>query len=133
MFQVYVLAVPQNNELVSFVHNSRKEGSKLMIMAMTMIIFSISSFLILNGKATMREMHLCASLIKQMETVQEAERKFKNKSLALASASHDVRASLAALTGLIEMSYDEVDPASELNTNLKQMESCTKDLLGDMN
>lgn len=75
-------------------------------------------------------MHLCAALINQMEATQQAERKSMNKSLAFASANHDVRASLAAFTGLIEICYDEVAPGSKLETNLMQMEDCSKDLLG---
>ena len=71
-----------------------------------------------------------ASLIKQIQATEQAERKSTNKSLAYASASHDVRASLAGLNGLIEMSFEEVVAGSELESNLKQMNSCTKDLLG---
>ncbi|KAJ1404741.1 Signal transduction response regulator, receiver domain [Sesbania bispinosa] len=78
-------------------------------------------------------MHLCASLIKQMEATQQSERKNMNKSLAFASASHDLRTSLAGLTGLIELSYKLVKAGSRLETNLKQMEDCTHDLLGLLN
>lgn len=131
MFQVYVLAVPQNR-LVSFDLNYyKKKGLTLLIVMMAMIIIAMLSFLFLNAGATRREMHLCASLIKQMEATQQAEQKNMNKSLALASVSHDVRTSLAGLTGLIEMSNELVVPGSELATNLKQMDGCTKDLLGN--
>lgn len=75
-------------------------------------------------------MHLCAALIKQMEATQQAERKSTNKSIAFAKASHDVRSSLAGIIGLIEICHNEVAPRSELEINLVQMESCTKDLLG---
>ncbi|KAJ1412567.1 Signal transduction response regulator, receiver domain [Sesbania bispinosa] len=68
-----------------------------------------------------------------MEATQQAERKSMNKSLALASASHDVRNALAGLTGLIEMSDQEVVHGSKLHTNLRLMHSCTKDLLGLLN
>ncbi|KAF7804918.1 histidine kinase CKI1 [Senna tora] len=114
---VYVLAIPQNG-LVHFVEKSRKEGLKLLIVVMVMMIFSFLSSVI--------------TLIKQMKATQEADRRM-NKSLALASASHEIRNSLANLTGLIHMSYDEVVPASELDTHLKQMDFCTKDLLGLLN
>ncbi|XP_070048863.1 histidine kinase CKI1-like [Nicotiana tomentosiformis] len=50
-------------------------------------------------------MYLCAALIKQMEATQQAERKSMNKSTAFALANHDVRASLAGLNGLIDLSY----------------------------
>ncbi|KAL6968617.1 hypothetical protein U1Q18_034418 [Sarracenia purpurea var. burkii] len=68
-----------------------------------------------------------------MEATQQAERKSLNKSLAFARASHDVRASLAGLTGLIDVCREEVAPVSDLETNLMLMEACTKDLLGILN
>lgn len=129
MFQVYVLAVPQDG-LVSFVHKSTKHALVLLIVMIVMILISVFNFVVLNAIVGRREMHLCASLIKQMEATQQAERKSMNKSLAFASASHDVRNSLAGLTCLIEKSFEEVTPGSELEISLKQMDACTKDLLG---
>ncbi|XP_028771219.1 histidine kinase CKI1-like [Neltuma alba] len=128
----YVLAIPQNG-LVTFVRESRKRGLVLMSTMIVMILASIFSFLLLNAIMGRREMRLCFSLIKQMEATQQAERKSMNKSLAFASAGHDIRAFLAGLTGLIEMSYEEVIPGSELEANLKQMGTCTEDLLGLLN
>lgn len=130
MFQVYVLAVPRNG-LVRFVLDIKKKGLKLSTAMIVMILVAMFSFLFINVRHVRREMHLCWSLIKQNEATQQAERKCMNKSLAFASASHDVRASLAGLTGLIEMSYHKVAHASELGTNLRQMDSCTRDLLGN--
>lgn len=130
LFQVFVLAVPQNGS-VSFDLSNMKKGLALMIVMMVMVFIAMFSFLFINGRALRREMHLCASLIKQMEATQQAERKNMNKSLAFASASHDIRNSLACLTALIEMSHELVDPNSELETNLKQMEGCTQDLIGN--
>ncbi|RDX83242.1 Histidine kinase CKI1, partial [Mucuna pruriens] len=129
---VYVLAVPQNG-LVGFVLDIRKKGLTLLSAMVVMIVIAMVSFVFINVRFVRREMYLCGSLIKQKEATQQAERKCMNKSLAFASASHDVRASLAGIIGLIEMSYHEVAPASELGTNLRQMDSCTKDLLGLLN
>lgn len=126
-----MLAVPQKG-FVSFDLNYKKKGLILLIVMMAMIFMAIFSFLLTSVRARRREMHLCASLIKQMEATQQAERKNMNKSLAFAIASHDVRASLAGLIGLIEMSYKLVASTSELETNLKQMEDCTQDLLGNI-
>lgn len=75
-------------------------------------------------------MFLCAAFIKQMDATQEAERKSMNKSQALAGASHDIRASLAAITAWIELSRD-CNTDSVLQANLSQMHACTKDLLGN--
>ncbi|KAM1709695.1 hypothetical protein ACFXTN_000170 [Malus domestica] len=78
-------------------------------------------------------MHLCNTLIRQMEATQQAERKSMNKSLAFSTASHDIRAALAGITGLINISKDEVSLGSELETNLRQMETCANDLFGILN
>lgn len=131
IFQVHVLAVPKNG-FVSSNLNYKKKGLILLIVTMVTIFIALFSFLFTNCRATRREMHLCASLIKQCEATQQAEKKNMNKSIAFASASHDVRASLAGITGLIEISYELVAPGSELHTNLKQMNDCTQDLLGNI-
>ncbi|KDP36574.1 hypothetical protein JCGZ_08341 [Jatropha curcas] len=68
-----------------------------------------------------------------MEATQQAERKSMNKSLAFAGASHDIRAALAGITGLIQISYEEVSPGSDLKMNLQQMDGCAKDLVGLLN
>ncbi|XP_048332298.2 histidine kinase CKI1 [Ziziphus jujuba] len=105
----------------------------LFISAIIIMVVSIVSVGFIIVRAARREMHLCASLIKQIEATRQAETKSMNKSLAIASASHDIRASLAGITGLIEICYDEVVPGSQVETNLKQMEACIKDLLGILN
>ncbi|GAV87387.1 LOW QUALITY PROTEIN: Response_reg domain-containing protein/HATPase_c domain-containing protein, partial [Cephalotus follicularis] len=115
------------------VHQTSKfELSLLIIMVVIMVIF-IFSFVFLMMRATQGDMHLHAALIKQMEGTQQAERKCVNKSVAFASTSHDIRAALAGITGLIEICYEEVAPRSDLETKLKQMEGCTKDLVGSLN
>ncbi|ONK61908.1 uncharacterized protein A4U43_C08F34810 [Asparagus officinalis] len=55
------------------------------------------------------------------------------KSLAFASASHDVRTSLAGISGLIELCRDDVPPQSELDINLIQMNACASKLLEILN
>ncbi|KAF8119112.1 hypothetical protein N665_0001s0161 [Sinapis alba] len=82
-----------------------------------------------------REMHMRATLINQMEATQQAERKSMNKSQAFARASHDIRSSLAGITGLIDLCHDsqEVRLGSELETRLKLVNGCTKDLLDLLN
>ncbi|XP_047326070.1 histidine kinase CKI1-like [Impatiens glandulifera] len=80
-----------------------------------------------------RKMSLRASLIKQMEATQQAERKSKNMSLAFTSAIHDIRASLAGFTGLIELGREIAPLSSESETNFLQMETCVNDLLKILN
>ncbi|KAK1316095.1 Histidine kinase CKI1 [Acorus calamus] len=74
-------------------------------------------------------MALRASLVKQKEATQQAERKAVNKSIAFANASHDVRTSLAAISGLIELCRKDIGLQAELEESLKQMESCATDLM----
>ncbi|KAL1341182.1 hypothetical protein AAHE18_09G068400 [Arachis hypogaea] len=129
---VYVVAI-RKNELLSFDQHYKKKGLTLLIVMIFMILIALVSFLSMNARNAKREMRLRASLLKQMEGTQQAERKNMNKSLAFAAANHDVRASLAGLTALIDMSFDFVQNASELDTNLKLMKGCTQDLLGLLN
>ncbi|QCE06672.1 CheY-like superfamily [Vigna unguiculata] len=129
---VYVLGVPEEG-YASIDRNYKEKGLMVFVATMVTIFIAFFSFLFVNCRAFRREMHLCASLIKQCEATQQAEKKNMNKSTAFASASHDVRASLAGITGLIEISAELVAPGSELETNLKQMNGCTQDLLGLLN
>ena len=76
-----------------------------------------------------KEVLLNASLIKQKQATQQAERKSMNKSLAFANASHDVRTSLAGITGLIELSRGVVSEKSQMENNLDQMSVCASKLL----
>lgn len=129
--QVYALAFPYNG-LASSVNRSTKISLILFIIMIAAIFISIVSFILLVVRSARREMHLCSTLIKQMEATQQAERKSMNKSLAFATASHDIRAALAGITGLIEICYAEARAGSELDTNLQQMDDCTKDLVGKL-
>lgn len=124
-----MLGVPEEG-YASIDRNYKEKGLMVFVATMVTIFIAFFSFLFVNCRAFRREMHLCASLIKQCEATQQAEKKNMNKSTAFASASHDVRASLAGITGLIEISAELVAPGSELETNLKQMNGCTQDLLG---
>ncbi|TXG63311.1 hypothetical protein EZV62_010305 [Acer yangbiense] len=129
---VYALTVPRKEE-GSLVHKTNEFELTLLIVMISSIVISVLSFVYLMVRSARREMHMCAALINQMEATQQAERKSMNKSLAFASASHDVRAALAGLNGLIEICFLEVAYGSELDTNLRLMDSCSKDLMGLLN
>ncbi|KAA8536762.1 hypothetical protein F0562_029240 [Nyssa sinensis] len=129
---VYILAFPRKGFKTLVLQNG-KLALTLLVLIFVILAVSISTFIFLVLRAARREMFLCAALIKQMESTQQAERKSMNKSLAFASASHDVRASLAAITGLIELCHEDATPHSELASNLVQMNTCTMDLLGILN
>ncbi|XP_073128557.1 histidine kinase CKI1-like [Henckelia pumila] len=133
---VYVLALP-HSQLSDFIHNNIMSAFILLLIFIGCMIITICTFVYLIVLAARREMNLCGALIKQMEATRQAERKSMNKSLAFATASHDIRASLAGITGLIEMSQNIVPKrhpsGAELHTNLLQMEACGKDLLGILN
>ncbi|KAL7205087.1 hypothetical protein ACSBR2_018080 [Camellia fascicularis] len=128
---VYVLALPQKG--LESLDKHITFALIILIVVVGAMVVSIVVFVFLLLRGARREMYLCATLIKQMEATQQAERKSLKKILAFASASHDVRALLAGITGLIDMCHDEVMPDSELDKNLMQMEDCTKDLLGILN
>ncbi|KAM7501167.1 hypothetical protein LguiB_000071 [Lonicera macranthoides] len=129
---VYVLALP-NKGPETFIHANINFAFLLLLVLIGVVVFAILVFAFLIVRAATREMHLCATLIKQMEATSHAERKGMNKSIAFASASHDVRASLAGIEGLIEICHHEVAHGSELESNLVHMETCTKDLLALLN
>lgn len=119
------------DELVSFVHNYSKLSLTLLLFLFLFIVISLSLFIVLIVTAARREMVLCASLVKQIASTQQAERKSMNKTTAFNRANHDVRGSLAAITGLIELCHQHSSPESELATNLSQMNTLTKDLFGN--
>ncbi|KAL0459761.1 UNVERIFIED_CONTAM: Histidine kinase CKI1 [Sesamum latifolium] len=133
---VYLLALPHNG-LSSLIHKNIRLAFVLLMLMIGGMVITTCTFVYLIVEAARREMHLCGALINQMEATQQSERKSMNKSLAFATASHDVRASLAGITGLIQICRSEVSKReplqSELMTNLLQMEACTRDLLGILN
>ncbi|CAA0805817.1 Histidine kinase CKI1 [Striga hermonthica] len=133
---VYALVVPQNRFL-SLVHSNIRLAFVLLMLMIGFMVIVMCGLLYVTFEAAKREMYLCGALINQMEATQQSERKSMNKSLAFARASHDIRASLAGITGLIEICRDEITkkdtPLSGIFTNLRQMEACTRDLLGILN
>uniref|UniRef100_M8C5P8 histidine kinase n=1 Tax=Aegilops tauschii TaxID=37682 RepID=M8C5P8_AEGTA len=84
-------------------------------------------------RAGAREAALEADLVRQKEALQQAERKSMNKSNAFARASHDIRSSLAAVVGLIDVSRVEAESNSNLTYNLDQMNIGTNKLLDILN
>ncbi|CAA3020795.1 histidine kinase CKI1-like [Olea europaea subsp. europaea] len=106
---VYVLALPENSMVVVIQKNIKFPFVLLMLIFVDMAIIIFTS-VPLNVRAAIREMKLCIVLIRQKESTQQVERKKVNKSLAFASASHDVRASLAGLIGLTEICNYQVVP-----------------------
>ncbi|XP_021904473.1 histidine kinase CKI1-like [Carica papaya] len=129
---VYALLVPQKG-LVSIVNKNSKLAFLLLALMIGAVIISVFTFVYLTVRAAKRDVFLCANLIKQREATEQAERKSMNKSLAFASASHDIRTSLACISGLIEMCSAEVSSHSEIAANLQRMNNCTKDLVGLLN
>ncbi|XVF72732.1 hypothetical protein PTKIN_Ptkin12aG0144000 [Pterospermum kingtungense] len=129
---VYALALPHKG-LVSLVHRNIKLSLILLVVMIFMVAISVLTFVFLMVRMAEKEMCLYAKLIKQMEATQQAERKSMNKSLALAGASHDIRSSLAGITGLIDLCLADAAPSSDFETYLKQMHNCAEDLLGLLN
>ncbi|KAK8718154.1 hypothetical protein V6N13_045399 [Hibiscus sabdariffa] len=90
-------------------------------------------FYIPMDRTAQREICLHDKLIKQTEATQQAERKSMNKSLALVGASHDIRASLAGISGFIDLCLANVATWSDFELYLKQMSHYAQDLLGLLN
>lgn len=129
-FQVYSLAFP-TKEMESVARNMTNLAIILLVLLLVIIVISLFFSTFIKMRAVRRkQMFLCAALRKQMESTQQAERKSMNKSMAFAKASHDVRGSLAAITGLIEVCQEEVKTNSELASNLRQIHTCVTDVLG---
>nr|KAJ0218937.1 hypothetical protein LSAT_V11C300156650 [Lactuca sativa] len=130
MEPVYVLALPYDGGAESRMHKNILIVLLLLSLLFVTVCISIFSFVVLTVRAARKEMCLRAALIKQKGATQQAERKSMNQSLAFVTASHDIRASLAAIAGLLEMSINEVDQGSELAKNLKLVQICSGDLYG---
>ncbi|XP_060960968.1 histidine kinase CKI1 [Cannabis sativa] len=130
--QVYVLALPQSG-LIKFIHKHIKGQLILLISIMVLTIFLIFYFVLKNFRDAIVENYLRATLIKQMEATKLAQKKNEDQNLAFARASHDIRAPLAGISGLIDFSYKEVAPGSDLETNLRHIDKCTDDLIGIVN
>ena len=128
-FQDYAFVVPKSG-LMEFVNQRSKLALIVLVSFIGIMVVFIIIFLSIIFGATMRVVYLHAKNFKQMEATEQAERKSMNKTNAFNTASHDIRASLAGMTGLIQICYDEVAPGSDLETNLRQLDDCAKDLLG---
>ncbi|XP_072976224.1 probable histidine kinase 2 [Typha angustifolia] len=129
---VSLLAVPFKGNKHLFQEIKITVISLVFIMIVGVIFVSYIMFHIFRT-SQVQKAFLCANLIKHKEAVQQAERKSMNKSLAFASASHDVRTSLAGITGLIEICRSDTHTHSEMDRNLEQMSTCVSKLLGILN
>ncbi|GLJ41537.1 hypothetical protein SUGI_0859670 [Cryptomeria japonica] len=105
----------------------------LLIILAACMLFISCAFIFLLTRAGNREMHLSAALIQQLDATKQAERKNNQKNIAFARMSHDLRTSLAAIIGLIDLCHYDVVEGSELEMNLLQMNSCANNLLGLLN
>ncbi|XP_019255633.1 PREDICTED: histidine kinase CKI1 [Nicotiana attenuata] len=105
----------------------------LLVFLFVIVVVSLCAFIIIVFKAAKREMFLCAALIKQVESTNQAERKSITKSLAFAAASHDIRNGFGIITCLINHCLNEASPDSETASNLQLINNETTSLLGILN
>jgi len=98
----------------------------LLLVAAVSCVLAVRALL----RAATREMALNADLVRQKEALQQAERKSMNKSNAFASSSHDIRSTLSAIAGLVDMSRSESQSLPGIMENLDQMGVCTNKLFG---
>lgn len=123
------MALPKNDTLRHVQKMGIAALSELVVM-LIVVAFANCIMLQFTRLYQKKEVFLNASLIKQKQATQQAERKSMNKSLAFASANHDIRTILAGITGLIELSRGVVSQKSEVYNNLDQMSVCASKLLG---
>ncbi|KAK1371776.1 Casein kinase I family protein-like 1 [Heracleum sosnowskyi] len=129
---VFVLVMPLEGPERSL-HKHFSKSYQYLFGTIGLIFFLTVVFVCLLVGALQRVIQLRAALMKQMDATAQAERKGIKKSTNYANASHDVRASLAGITGLIEICLTQVDRGSDLEGNIKHMKSCSQDLLGILN
>ncbi|XP_074323316.1 histidine kinase CKI1-like [Apium graveolens] len=129
---VFVLAMPLEGPERSL-HKHLSRSYQYLFGTIGLIFFSTVVFVFLIVGALQRLIQLRAALMKQMDATVQAERKGIKKSTNYANASHDVRASLAGITGLIEICLTQVARGSDLEGNIMHMKSCSDDLLGILN
>ncbi|CAI0459015.1 unnamed protein product [Linum tenue] len=131
---VYALAFPNDEPQGSAaVRRGRSFAFGLLIIMIAAVFISIFAFLLLIARAEIRETQLCRGLIKQMEATQQAERKSLKKSLAFATASHEIRNLLTPIVGFIQDCNEDLPPNLATETNLKAIHDSTKDLVGFLN
>ncbi|OVA02005.1 Signal transduction response regulator [Macleaya cordata] len=127
------ILVSPNNGLLRLVQENNYLSSWLLALSVISVFLSTVFFVVLICRGSRREMILCAKLIKQMEATQQAERRSMNKSIAFASANHDIRGSIATIVGHIDLCLREVPPRSNMDNNLSQMKASSMDLLELLN
>ncbi|KAL6643150.1 hypothetical protein ACP70R_021331 [Stipagrostis hirtigluma subsp. patula] len=115
---------------------SRKMSILVIILPCCMMMIAmVACFLMLRAlrQSVARQVSLRASLVRQKEALQQAERKSLSKTEAFVGASHDIRSALVAITGLVDMSRAEARTNPKMMHNLDHMDICTKKLLGILN
>ena len=112
-------------------HKNFNESYQYLLGAICLMFLFTVVFVIMIFGASQRLIQLRAALVKQREATAQAERKCIKRSTNYASASHDVRGSLAGIIGLIEICMTQVDHGSDLEANIMHIKTCSSDLLGN--
>ncbi|XP_042398033.1 probable histidine kinase 2 isoform X1 [Zingiber officinale] len=129
---VYIAAFPCKGG-VSLLKKMRTVVVILVLLIILGMVLGSYVLLHLLHRSQLQEGLLQAKLIKLKGAIQQAERKSMNKSLAFASASHDIRTSLAGITGLVGICLADAPRVSELHSNMQQINTCVTKLLGILN
>ncbi|KAL1831133.1 hypothetical protein ACET3Z_000784 [Daucus carota] len=129
---VFVLVMPLEGPERSL-HKNFNESYQYLLGAICLMFLFTVVFVIMIFGASQRLIQLRAALVKQREATAQAERKCIKRSTNYASASHDVRGSLAGIIGLIEICMTQVDHGSDLEANIMHIKTCSSDLLGILN
>ncbi|KAI3991238.1 hypothetical protein MKX01_022459 [Papaver californicum] len=127
-----VLAFP-HKVLLRPVYQNNPVSFWLMVFTVVSVFLSPLFFVVIMYRGAKRERILCVTLIKQMEATQQAERRSMNKTMAFASANHDIRGSIATIIGLVDLCLADISHRSGLKNNLSQMKASSLDLLDLLN
>ncbi|XP_074337697.1 histidine kinase CKI1-like [Apium graveolens] len=129
---VFVLAMPLEGPERSL-HKHFSISYQYLFATIGLIFVLTVLFVVIVVVALKRVIQLGVALRKQKDATAQVERKCIQKSTNYASASHDVRGSLAGIAGLIEIALIQVDRGSDLEANIMRMKTCSDDLLAILN
>lgn len=128
--QIFVLAMPMEGPERSL-HKHFEKSYQYLLWTIYLVYVIIVLFTGLTLGALKAVVWFRYALKKQVAATAQEERKGIKKSTNYATASHDVRGSLAGIIGLIDICLTQVDPGSGLEENLLLMKTSSLSLLGN--
>ncbi|KAL1833431.1 hypothetical protein ACET3Z_003082 [Daucus carota] len=129
---VLVLAMQVQGPETSM-HKNFNESHRYLIGTICAILIFTTVSVVFVVTASQRVSKLRAALEEQVAATAQEERKGNRRSSCYAEASHDVRASLAGIIGMVDICLTQVEPGSSLEGYIQGIQTCSQDLLGLLN